>query len=104
MEQCRVCISKATYPFSLTPLVVKQQIQEVIHTLSIGTQPRKGWPRYRDLRPIFFPVYSGVGSFRSHKYQISPVGPTVFLPYPRRLQSVTVFRCRYEGSTFFLVI
>ena len=31
MEQCRVCISKAT--FSLTHLVVKQQIQEVIHTL-----------------------------------------------------------------------
>ena len=47
---------------------------------------------------------SGVGSFRSHKYQISPVGPTVFIPYPRRLQSLTVFRCRYEGSTFFSVI
>ena len=26
------------------------------------------------------------------------VGPTVFLPYPRRLQSLTIFRCHYEGS------
>ena len=37
MEQCRFSISKATYPFSLTHLVVKQQIQEVIHTISIGS-------------------------------------------------------------------
>ena len=33
MEQYRVCISKAAYPFSLTHLVVKQQIQEVKYTI-----------------------------------------------------------------------
>ena len=27
--------------------------------------------------------------------------PTVFCPYPRRLKSLTVCRCRYKGSTFF---
>ena len=27
--------------------------------------------------------------------------PTVFRPYPRRLQSLTVCRCHYKGSTFF---
>ena len=67
MEQCIVCISKATYPLSLTHLVVKQQIQEVIHTLSIGSHfdsegnnppsPEKvGHTTDRGLRSILFPV------------------------------------------------
>ena len=40
MEQCRVCISKATltYPFSLSHLVGKQRIQEVIHTYTVCLQ------------------------------------------------------------------
>ena len=28
-------------------------------------------------------------------------GPTVFRTYPRRLESLTVCRCHYKGSTFF---
>ena len=39
MEQCRFCISKASYPFSLIHLVVKQRIQEVIHTYTIHRRP-----------------------------------------------------------------
>ena len=31
-------------------------------------------------------------------------GPTVFLPYPSRLESLTVCTCHYKGSTFFSVI
>ena len=31
-------------------------------------------------------------------------GPTVFRPYPRRLESLTVCKCHYKGSTFFSVI
>ena len=31
-------------------------------------------------------------------------GPTVFRPYPRRLESRTICRCHYKGSTFFSVI
>ena len=27
-------------------------------------------------------------------------GPTIFCPYPRRLESLTVCRCHYKGSTF----
>ena len=68
----------------------------------------EGWPQHRGLRPLLF-SNSGVGSFTSHKNQIikckcCETGPTVFRPYPRRLESLTVCRCHYKGSTFFSVI
>ena len=47
---------------------------------------RKFWPQHRGLRPLLF-SNSGVGSFTSHKNQISvskccEAGSTVFHPYP----------------------
>lgn len=57
--------------------------------------------------PLLF-LNSRVDSLTSHKKQMSesPVrwDPTVFCPYPRRLQSLTVFRCHCKGSTFLSVI
>ena len=67
---------------------------------------RKGWPHHRGLRPLLF-SNSDVGSFTSHKNKSMRVlsdGPTVFRPYPRRLESLTICRCHYKGSTFFSVI
>ena len=38
------------------------------------------------------------------KWKCCETGSTVFRPYPRRLESLTVRRCHYKGSTFFSVI
>ena len=38
------------------------------------------------------------------KWKCCETGPTVFRPYPRRLENVTVCRCHCKGSTFSSVI
>ena len=43
-------------------------------------------------------------SARTDKCKCCETGPRVFRPYPRRLESPTVCRCHYKGSTFFSVI
>ena len=41
---------------------------------------------------------------RTDRWKCCEMGPMVFRPYPRRLESLSICRCHYKGSTFFSVI
>ena len=81
-----------------------------VHLWAYCTHPAhdvmsEGCRQHRGLRPLLFST-SGVGCFPQEpdKCKCCETGPTVFCPYPRRLESQTVYRCHYKGSTFFSVI
>jgi len=45
-----------------------------------------------------------VGSLTSPALKMQETGPTVYTPYPRRPELLTIGRCHYKGSTFSSVI
>ena len=57
---------------------------------------RKGWPHHRG-RVLLHPTRTNQGRSCETRH-------TVFRPYPRRLESLTICRCHYKGSTFLSVI
>ena len=85
-----------------------------VHLWAYSTHPThdvndvmsEGWPQDRGLRPLLF-SNSGVGSFTSHKNQVSVStlnGTYGFSSLSEKTKSLIVCRCYYKGSTFFSVI
>ena len=112
-----------TYPLIIYILTCEQEAwmavyngatgshSQPIYELTVPTQPMtwmtcEGWPHHQGLRPLVF-SNSGVGSFKSHKNQISVSAVRrdlqFFISFLRRLESLTICKCHYKGgiSQFF---
>ena len=74
---------------------------------ALNPTTRKGWPHHRGrYDPYSFRIVMWVllRPTRTNHWKCCETGPTVFRPYPRRLESLTICSCHYKGSTSFLVI
>ena len=65
--------------------------------------------KHQGLHPLLFSNSVCMGSLTSHRElmnieDICEMGPTVYSPYPRRLESLTICRWNYKGSNFSSVI
>ena len=56
--------------------------------------------------PYSFRIVMGVllRLTRTNQCKCCETGTTVFCPFPKRLEMLTICRCHYKGSTFFSVI
>ena len=71
-----------------------------------SSSPHKRWTTtQRTMSPTL--NIQCVGSSTSHRIYVGKScekQPTIYHPYPRRLENITVCRCPYKGSTFSSVI
>ena len=86
--------------------------QYVLNTYHLG--PPKSYPPpflFRDsicqirnagFRIVMWPLLLRLT--RTNQWKCCETGSTAFRPYPRRLESLTICRCHYKGSTFWVLV
>ena len=69
-------------------------------------QTRKTRPQHRELHALLFATSVRVLLRPTGLWTLKgcETGPPAYRPYPRRLESLTICRCNYKGSTFSSVI
>ena len=74
--------------------------------LSKASAQSKARPQHRELRALLFPNSECVllRPVELWTMKSCEMGPTVYRPYPRRLESLSLCRYYYKGSTFDLAI
>ena len=108
------------FNFILTYLFNSFRTQACSEGIGTNATPRSHarWHPYPNPQPVKVGHTTGVYTFnsfrtvvwallrpsRTDEWNCCETGPTVFRPYPRRSESLTVCRFHYKGGTFFPVI
>ena len=72
------------------------------HPYPIPQPDHTTWPHHPGLHPLIFfrtVVWILLHPTWTDQWKCCETGPTIFLPYPRRQNNLTICRCHYKGST-----